>query len=373
MDRIYFDFNATTPIALEVASAMQPYLHGQFGNPSSHHWAGERTHAAVEAARQQVADHLHCETDEVVFTSGGTEANNFALAGVFFSQKTSTRPQIIISNIEHPSIVKTCEFLERLGATVKRIPVDGTGLVDAGDIRRAITADTVLISVMHANNEVGTIEPIQEIAAVAHEQDVLLHTDAAQSIGKIAVDVRQLGVDLLTVAGHKMYAPQGVGALFIRRGLTLEPFLHGGGHEAGRRSGTENVASIVGLGTAFELAADWIANPQIQQLRDYFWQQLSQQFGERIVLNGHPDRRLPNTLNVSLPGHNAQDILSRLPSLAASTGSACHADVQQISPVLAAMGIATNRAAGAIRFSLGRTSTRGEIDAVIPALAGSFR
>lgn len=369
MDRVYFDYNATTPVAPEVAAAMRPYLDQEFGNASSTHWAGQRVHTAIEQARRQVATLLHCEPTEVVFTSGGTEANNSALAGVFFADFRKSTPHFIISSVEHPSIAKTCGFLERLGAEVTRVPVDRFGQVDPAAVRRAIRSNTALVSVMHANNEVGTIQPITEIAAIAHEHNVLMHSDAAQSVGKVPVDVLELGVDLLTVAGHKMYAPQGVGALFIHQGTKLEPFLHGAGHEEGRRAGTENVMDIVGLGAACELAGRWINNPIIAEFRDRFWQRLSERFGDRVVLNGHPECRLPNTLNVSFPGHHGYEILSRIGGLAASTGSACHAGSHQLSPVLSAMGVPESIGLGAIRFSLGRTSTSDEVDAVVEQLA----
>lgn len=369
MNRIYLDYNATTPLAPEVAHAMQPFLASEFGNASSTHWAGQRMRTAIERARQQVAALLHCASDEVVFTSGGTEANNAALVGVFFAKRNSQTLQIVISNIEHPSITKTCDFLERLGASIARVPVDRTGLVDPDDVRRAITSDTILVSIMHANNEVGTIQPIREISAITSERNVLLHSDAAQTGGKIPVDVASLGVDLLTLAGHKMYAPQGVGALFIRQGTQLEPFLHGAGHENGRRAGTENVASIVGLGTACEISKPWIQSAELRDLTEYFWSQLHERFQDRVVLNGHAVNRLPNTLNVSFLGQHSHEIFSRLPELAASTGSACHAGSTQVSAVLSAMGVSNSAGAGAIRFSLGRSTVRAEIDRVVELLA----
>jgi cysteine desulfurase len=362
MNRVYFDYNATTPLTPEVAKAMEPFLNGEFGNASSSHWAGQRVREAVEHARRQVARLIHCEPDEVVFTSGGTEANNSALAGVFFRQKKTPSPHFIISIVEHPSVANTCSFLERLGATVTRVGVDRFGMVAPDAVAAAIRPETVLISVMHANNEVGTIQPIQEIAAVGRERGVLVHTDAAQSAGKIPVDASELGADLLSIAGHKMYAPQGVGALFVRQGVALEPWLHGGGHEGGRRAGTENVLEIVGLGSACEVAPRWIHNTSIRELRDYLWSRLQEQFGDRVVLNGHPTERLPNTLNVSFSAHNGQEILARIPELAASAGSACHAGSSQLSPVLCAMQIPAAVAAGAIRISLGRMSTKSEVE-----------
>jgi cysteine desulfurase len=368
MDRIYFDYNATTPLAPEVAQAMRPLMEGEFGNASSAHWAGQRARDAVENARRQVATLLGCGSGEIVFTSGGTEANNSALVGIFFRQQAKSRPHFIISSVEHPSVAETCKFLEQLGAEITRVPVDRFGTVDPGEIRRAIRPNTLLISVMHANNEVGTIQPIKEIAAIARKGNVLMHTDAAQSVGKVPVDVTDLGVNLLTVAGHKMYAPQGVGALFIRQGVHLEPLLHGAGHESGRRAGTENVLEIVGLGAACALAEHWIHNSAVCDLRDVFWQRLRERFGERVILNGHPEQRLPNTLNVSFPDHHGHDILSRIPELAASTGSACHAGSHHLSPVLSAMGVPESAGLGAIRFSLGRASTLQEVETVVEAL-----
>jgi cysteine desulfurase len=311
---------------------------------------------------------LRCAPGEVVFTSGGTEANNAALAGVFYSQRRERTPHFIVSSIEHPAIAKAAEFLERQGAEITRVPVDRFGLVDPDSVRQAIRPNTVLISIMHANNEVGTIQPICEIAAIARERGILVHTDAAQTVGKLPIDVNELGVDLLSVAGHKMYAPQGVGSLFIREGLTLEPFLHGAGHEQGRRAGTENVLEIVALGAASELAATFDL-AAIQRLRDQFWVRLQQQFGERVVLNGHPQRRLPNTLNVSFVGQRGHELLARLENLAASTGAACHAGSYEVSPVLRAIGLPEQIALGAIRFSLGRNSTLTEVETVVADLA----
>src|SRR6476646_7589494 len=255
MKQVSFYYNATTPLAPEVASAMRELIEQPFGNPSSLHWAGARARSAIERARRQVAALINCESDEIVFTSGGTESNNSALVGTFFARQTSEPAHFIISSVEHPSIYNTTAFLERLGARITKVPVDRFGRTDPDSVRREIRANTALVSVMHANNEVGTIQPIAEIASIAHEHGALMHCDAAQSTGKIPVNVRDLGVDLLTIAGHKMSAPQGVGCLFIRKGAALEPLLHGAGHEAGRRAGTEHVLEIVAFGAACELAA----------------------------------------------------------------------------------------------------------------------
>lgn len=367
MERVYFDNNATTPLAPEVASAMRPFLEEQFGNPSSLHWAGQRARAGIDLARRQIATLLQCETSEVVLTSGGTEANNFALAGVFFANPGRTAPHFIISSVEHPSVANTCAFLERLGALVTRVPVDRFGQVDPDSVRLAIRPNTVLVSVMHANNEVGTIQPIKDIATIARGSGVLMHSDAAQTTSKFRFTMDDLGVDLLTLAGHKMYAPQGIGALIVRSGVSLEPFMHGAGHEGGRRAGTENVLEIVGLGAACELASSQTDAAMIQ-LRDHFWHRLQQVFGERVVLNGHPKLRLPNTLNVSFPGQYGHEILSKISGLAASTGSACHAGSHHLSPVLHAMGVPQSVGLGAIRFSLGRNSTQDEIEFVVEEL-----
>ncbi len=369
MDRIYFDYNATTPLAPEVAAAMRPFIEEGYGNPSSQHWAGQRARAGIDCARRQVAALLGCEVGEVVFTSGGTEANNSALLGVFYSQHGKTPPHFIVSSFEHPSISLVASFLERLGAEVTRVAVGPLGQVDPNDVHRAIRPNTVLISVMHANNEVGTIQPIAEIAAIARRHDVLMHTDAAQSVGKVPVKVAELGVDLLTIAGHKLYAPQGIGALYIRNRTRLEPFLHGAAHESGRRAGTENVLQIVAVGAACELVERQIDISAIRKVRDYFWQQLREHFSDHVVLNGHPEERLPNTLNISFPGRQGHEILARLDGVAASTGSACHDGSYDLSPVLRAMGIAEHVGLGAIRFSLGRNSTAAEVDSVVERLA----
>jgi cysteine desulfurase len=364
---IYLDYNASTPIAAEVLAAMQPHLLGNFGNPSSLHWAAGDARAAVDAARAGVAQLLGCDADEIVFTSGGSEANNLALKGLFF--RRDGRPShLITSQIEHPATIEPAQFLQRLGAEVTYVPVDGAGLVDPEDIRRAVRKDTFLISIMHANNEVGTIQPIAEIAKIAHAHGIPLHTDAAQSAGKISTKVDELGVDLLSVAGHKVYAPKGIGALYVRRGTEIEPLIHGAAHESGRRAGTESALLAAALGTACEIAQPWIGMPAVQRLRDFFWELLRASFDYRVVLNGHPQRRLPNTLNVSFVGRLGADILVRVPEVAASTGSACHSGEITLSPVLKAMGVVPDVGMGAIRFSLGRSTTREEIEKVVSRL-----
>ncbi len=371
MRQIYLDHNASTPIAPEVAAAMREAIDGAFGNPSSRHWAGLPAKQMVETARSQLADLLGCAPDEVVFTSGGSEANNLALKGVFFASKRQRR-HVVTSRVEHPAIVEPLRFLERLGAEVSWLPVDRTGRIDPDDLRKAITADTILVSIMHANNEVGTIQPIADCAAIARERGVPFHTDAAQSIGKIPTRVDELGVNLMSVAGHKVYAPKGVGALYVRGGTALESLVHGAGHEGGRRAGTESALLAAALGQAAVLAADLSGVPRVEAMRDRFWRALRDRFGDGVVLNGHPVHRLPNTLNVSFVGRVGADILAALDGVAASTGSACHSGRVELSPVLEAMGVAPEAGMGAIRFSIGRATTEDEIDAVVAALSDAL-
>lgn len=367
MRRVYLDYNASTPVAPEVAAAIRAAIDDAYGNPSSPHWAGAPARKAVEEARGQVAALLECMPWEIVFTSGGSEANNLAIKGAFFASGGERR-HFITTSVEHPAIVAPLRFLERLGAEVTWLPVDGTGRIDPDDLRRAIRAETILVSVMHANNEVGTIQPIEECAAIAREHGVLFHTDAAQSVGKIPTRVGELGVDLLTVAGHKLYAPKGVGALYVRNGIRLEPLVHGAGHEGGRRAGTESALLATALGTACSVAAQDTGSDVVRTLRDRFWSKLKDHFGERVMLNGHPKHRLPNTLNVSFTGRVGADILAALDGVAASTGSACHSGRVELSPVLQAMGVPPEAGMGAIRFSLGRETTAEETDVVLDRL-----
>ena len=365
---VYLDYNASTPVAPEVADAMQPFLRQGFGNPSSRHWASAGLQESLTEARRQVAGLLGCGPAEIVFTSGGSEATNHALKGAYFTSGKRDA-HIVTTQIEHPATIETCRFLERLGAQVTYLPVDGNGLVDPNDFRRAIIRDTILVSVMHANNEVGTIQPIAEISRIAHEHHVLSHTDAAQSTGKIPVDVTALDVDLLTLAGHKLYAPKGVGALYVREGVEIEPLIHGGGQEDGQRSGTEAVMMAVALGTASHLASKRLTLAKVSETRDYFWSALKEAFGDAVIQNGDLERRLPNTLNVSFIGRDGSKILEQLDGFAASTGSACHEDSVTMSPVLAAMGLSDNVAMGAIRFSVGDATTPDEIDLTVKSLA----
>jgi len=366
---IYLDHNATTPIDPEVRGAMLPYLGDEFGNPSSSHGLGMRARAAVDLAREQVAGLLGCTPEEIVFTGGGSEANNLALKGIA-DALVGRGNHFITSVIEHPAIINPCRYLERKGYRVTYLPVDSTGLVAPEAVRAAITDATILISIMHANNEVGTIQPVEEIGRIARERGIIFHTDAAQSVGKIATRVDALSVDLLTAAGHKLYAPKGVGALFVRQGITLEPLIHGAAHERGLRAGTENVASIVGLGQACEIAGRALAETarHVQGLRDALYRGLPEKVGG-VRLNGHPERRLPNTLNLSFDGLDSDELLRALPEIAASTGAACHAHSREPSAVLTAMGIGADLALGAVRFSLGKGNTRGEVDRAVQLIA----
>jgi cysteine desulfurase len=379
---IYLDHNATTPVAAPVLAAMLPFLEEEFGNPSSGHAYGVAAREAVERARAQVAGLLGCEAASLVFTASGSEANNLAIKGMALGRLGGRASvddgvragHIVTTAIEHPAVLRACRYLqERLGYRLSVVAVDGTGLVDPDEVRRAIEPATTLISVMHANNEVGTLQLIDDIAGLARERGIPFHTDAAQSVGKVPTDVDGLGVDLLTVAGHKLYAPKGIGALYVRPGTTLDPLIHGAGHEHGLRAGTENVPYIVALGVACELASERLRSGAIERVRDLRdrLHTALQSAAPGVALNGHPERRLPNTLNVSFPGLNGEDLLARTPSVAASTGSACHSGRTDPSAVLTAMGIDRERALGAVRLSLGYTTTEADVDAAASALAAS--
>jgi len=369
MKPIYLDYNATTPVDPEVADAMMPYLREVFGNPSSSHWYGNQTKKAVEEARRQVADLLGCYPDEVVFTGGGSESNNWAVKGVAEAHREKGT-HIITSQIEHDAILNPCRYLERHGFRVTYLPVDNYGMVEMNAFRKALTDDTILVTIMMANNEVGTIQPIAEITRLAHEKGILVHTDASQAVGKIPVNVNELGVDLLTVAGHKFYAPKGIGTLYIRRGTRLERLIHGADHEQGRRAGTENVLEIVGLGKAAEIAKrDLQKNmTRYKNLRDRLWEGLKEHVPD-LQLNGHPEKRLPNTLNVTFPGIDSNTLLSELEEVAASAGAACHTDVTVPSTVLVAMHVPVEAALGTIRFSVGKWNTEEEIDRAVQIIS----
>jgi cysteine desulfurase len=370
---VYLDHNATTPIAPEVLDAMRPYLERHFGNPSSVHGYGAAAHEAVARARSEVATLLGCEPESVVFTASGSEADNLAIKGVALARR-GEGDHIITSAIEHPAVLAACRYLQRrLEYRLTVVPVDGRGVVDPDDVRRAIEPGTMLVSVMHANNEVGTLQPVAELASVARERGIAFHTDAAQSVGKVRVDVNELGVDLLTVTGHKMYAPKGLGALYVRPGTSLDPLIHGAGHEHGLRAGTENVPYIVGLGAACELAAkrhNAGSDRAIVRLRDRLHSALRSAV-PGLTLNGHPEQRLPNTVNVSFPNCDGEDLLARTPTVAAATGSACHSGRTEPSAVLSAMGLDAQRALGAVRLSLGYDTTTADVDAAAAALVAS--
>jgi len=364
---IYLDYNATTPIDREVAEAMLPYLYGNFGNPSSEHVLGVNAKNAIEQARLEVAGLLQALPKEIVFTSCASETNNMVLKGVCHTWREKGN-HIITSMVEHPSILEPCRYLEEIGFEVSYVSVDEFGLVNPKDIENLITEKTILVSIMHSNNETGTMQPIKEIAEICQRHQVLFHTDASQAIGKVPVDVKDLGVDFLSLAGHKLYAPKGVGALYIKDGIHIESLIHGAGHESGRRAGTENILLEVGLGKACAIAASAMETSEVKSLTDYFHQSLKDNFGNIIHLNGHPDLRLPNTLNISFVGYNGHEILNELNDVAASTGSACHSGMTSVSPVLRAMGVSEEIGRGAVRFSLGRYTTQEEIDQVIDGL-----
>jgi cysteine desulfurase len=367
---IYLDHNATTPVHPEVVAAMLPFLHDTFGNPSSAHVYGQQARAAVERARGQVALLLGCDPDEVIFTSGGTEANNLAIRGVV---ERRARRQIVTSAVEHPATAEPCAYLEGRGFRVDRLPVDGFGRLVVDDASDVIGDQTAIVTVILAQNETGTLMPLPAIAREAHSRGVVVHTDAAQAVGKIRTRVDDLGVDLLSVAGHKLYSPKGVGALYVRRGTSLDPLVRGAGHERGLRPGTENVASIVGLGRACELAdQDLEAESDRQrQLRDELWRRLHAAI-PGVHLNGHPTERLPNTLNVSFPGVSGTAVLAATPAIAASTGSACHDRGEEPSSVLLAMGLDARLALGGVRLSIGRSTTSEYISTAVEALVRGY-
>ena len=364
MKPVYMDYNATTPTDPQVLEAMLPYLKDEFGNPSSSHVYGQRAHEALVAAREKTASLIGCEPDEIVFTSSGSESDNQAIIGTAIAH--GRKGHIVTSQTEHPAVLKTCRYLqERLGCRVTYLPVDKFGLISTEDLEKAITNETALVTIMHANNETGTIQPIEEIGKILEDRHIPFHTDAAQSCGKIDVNVEKLGVDLLTIAGHKLYAPKGIGALYIRNGTQLDSLIHGGGQERGRRAGTENVPYIVGLGKACEIAKRDLPDfkPRIKDLREGLCQGILDKLGgDSVVLNGHPQERLPNTLNLSFKGLVGEELLRSIPEIAASTGSACHSGSMEPSPVLTAMGLPKETALGAVRFSLGRWTSKDEVD-----------
>jgi cysteine desulfurase len=368
---IYLDYNATTPVDPAVVEAALPYLQAHFGNPSSTHAYADRPRQAVTAARQRLADLLGCTPGEVIFTGSGSEADTLAIHGLALALR-DRGDHLITQATEHPAVLQACRALvERHGFHLTTLPVDRHGQVDPAALAAAITPRTVLVSIQHANSETGILQPIRKLAEVAHARGVLVHSDAAQSVGKVPVAVDELGVDLLTVVGHKLYAPKGVGALYVRHGVALEPVVFGGGQERGLRAGTENVALIVALGVAAAVAAERLAaeGPRLRGLRDRLHQRLVERLAGAVQLNGHPTQRLPNTLNVSIDGVIGQHVLAATPELAASTGSACHTADPEPSGVLLAMGLPRERAKGALRLTLGRWTTQAEVDSAAGLLA----
>lgn len=369
---IYLDNNASTPLAPEVKEAIRPFIDEHYANPSSSHAPGRKEKEALENARTQVASLIGASPTELLFTSGGTESNNHVIKSVARKKKGSGR-HIIISSVEHPAVSKPCAFLEEDGFETTHIPVDEHGLIDPQRVAEEIRPDTILISIMHANNEVGTIQPIREIADIAREAGVLIHTDAAQSLGKIPVNVSDLGVDFLSIAGHKVYAPKGIGALYIKSGIELDPLHHGAGHENGRRAGTEPMPALVGLGAACAFLKDKVGIPEVKALRDKLFDGLTQTCGDDVVLLGHPEKRLPNTLSVGFKNRIGGELLANTPEICASTGAACHSGKARRSATLAAMNVPEEVAFGAVRFSLGLFNTEDQIDRAVELLAAQAR
>jgi cysteine desulfurase NifS len=362
IDSIYLDYNATTPVDPIVLDAMMPYLEKHYGNPSSPHAYGLETKNAIENARAQVASAIGCRPAEIFFTSGGTESNNMAIKGAAF-QMEGHGNHIITSSIEHPAVTEVCHYLGKHGFEISFLPVDEFGLVNPSDLREAITKQTILVTIMHANNEVGTIQPISELAGICHERGILLHTDAAQTVGKISTSIPALGVDLMSVAGHKLYAPKGVGALFVKEGVELQKFMHGADHEGNRRAGTENVAQVVALGKACEIAARDLTENQkhMKEMRDLLHYGIMAA-GLDVRLNGHPEKRLPNTLSLGFKNIPVSELLYALTDLAVSAGAACHGGDIDSSSVLGEMRVPDSYANGTIRFSVGKYTSREEID-----------
>ncbi len=373
MKKIYLDYNATTPLHPEVVECMKPYLDRHYGNPSSSHWFGIEARKAVEKARSQVAAAIGCTPEEILFTSGGTESNNMALKGYAYAHRDQGN-HIIVSSIEHPSVTEVAKYLEKDGFQITYLPVDGNGIIVLEELEKSIIPGTILISVMHANNEVGTIQPIRAVVEIARKHNIAVHTDAAQSIGKIDVNIKELGVDLLTVAGHKLYGPKGIGALYIQRGTVVEKIIHGADHEMDMRAGTENVLNIVGFGKACEIALRDLesVSAHLKKMRDRFEKELIKEI-PAVRVNGDPEQRLPNTTNIGFPGIEANTLLSELQNIAASAGAACHSDQEETSSVLAAMNVSSAYSMGSIRFSTGRNTTESDIDQAIREVTTLYR
>lgn len=370
MKKIYLDYAATTPCHPEVIEEMLPFFNQIYGNPSSVYQLAQKAKGAIEEAREKVARLLNAEPEEIIFTGGGTEADNTAIKGVAFANKKRGN-HIITSRIEHHAVINTCKWLEKQGLKVTYISVDKFGVIDLDELRKSLTDKTILISIMHANNEVGTIEPVQEIAKIARERGIYFHTDAVQTAGKVPIDVKESGIDMLSLSGHKLYGPKGIGALYVRKGVKISPLIHGGHHERNRRAGTENVPGIVGLGKACEIASKEMANEEkrLRELRDKLYKGLNERIDD-IILNGHPHRRLPGILNICVKYVEGESMLINLDleGICVSSGSACTSGSLEPSHVLLAMGVPAEVAHGSLRFSLGRNTTQKDIDRVISVL-----
>lgn len=372
MNPIYLDYNATTPVDPAVLEAMLPFLRSEFGNPSSAYGLGRRAHDAIETARAEVASLIGALPDEILFTSGGTESSNLAILGAV--RRWPEKRPVVTSTIEHPATEAVCGLLERRGYAIRRIPPRRNGCIDADEMVGAIDRDTGLVTPIHAQNEIGTLQPLERVAAAARKHGVPVHADVAQSAGKVPIDVRALGADMLSIAGHKLYAPKGVGALYVRRGIELQPLLVGAGQERGKRPGTENVAGIVALGAACRIAGEKLKGEMARQLelRNDLLARLRTEVPE-IVLVGDGSLRLPNTLNMLFPRVSGRQLLASCPTVMASTGSACHADRDDPSAILLALGIASDQALGAVRLSLGRATTRDEVAGAAATLGAAWR
>ena len=374
MRQIYLDYNATTPIAPSVQEAMLPFLAEHFGNPSSSHWLGRACHEAIEDARDRVAALIGANADEIIFTSGGTESNNLALKGIMMARAPVFDGHLVISSLEHPAIAEPARYLERLGCQVSVVACNAHGVVEPNAVAAVLKPDTKLVSIMHANNEIGTLQPIREIAEICRSRNILVHTDAAQSMGKVRVFVEELGVDMLSIAGHKLYAPKGVGALYVRQGVALEPVTHGAGHEGGLRPGTENTPYIVALGQACLLAGKALddVGDRMASLRDRLASRLQDAIGDELTINGAQAPRLPNTLSVNFPGVIGAELLARVPELCASTGSACHSGTTKMSATLAAIRLPAEQARGTVRLSVGWYTSESDVDRAAELLLGAW-
>jgi cysteine desulfurase len=359
---VYLDHNATTPLDKDAVKIMLRYMTSEFGNPSSVYELGVRAKEGMEKARQEVADLINCKARELIFTSGGSESNNMVLKGITGLDSLKGK-HILTSSVEHPAIVNPAMYLMELGADVTFLPVDKFGRINPGDVKNSISRKTVLISIMLANNETGTLQPVKEISEIAKEYSIPFHTDAAQAVGKIEVDVNDLGVDFMSIAGHKLYGPKGIGALYIKEGRELTPLVHGAGQEMGKRAGTENVILATGLGTACRVAKERLGEDigKLENLRNMLQEMLFNKIGD-LVLNGHPEKRLPNTLNVSIPGIDGGKLLGMLDNVVASTGAACHDRDVKLSHVLSAMGVSPGVGMGTLRLTLGRLNDREQIE-----------